>query len=787
MNQKVAPGSSEIPTSSDHAKTTSPDGDENPVPSSSDVETQTLGVLFVHGIGAQRRGDALVQCATALHRWLRGWLRPELFETPFAIDLVDASIAESGPDHPAQVRIIFRQGNQVSRFSWLLAESCWFETYRRPSFFEFVVWALRVLPLAVVVHFLPRYRRAWNAFKASTEALESKVLTPRQFAAITEGLGLAPDTKLQDVAQQKVLETYRDTMMWRCLTIQLKLALVPAAALVIQLLLVAVAILAILPGPTRSLARWVQLKLSATLGDSYLFVESPLTGAAIASRVKKDLEWLASRCDRIIVVAHSQGAAVAYSAVQREFWGGSVPKKLHALVTYGSGLRKLFDLEQTDRDLAFWGLLGVYATVVSVLMTCLTVLFLAGAIPWWGLLPGIAAVIVLQMFPLLRPQERLVNPAVLRVPWYDCYASHDPVPSGPIDFKRAELSENASIEQAVETYMDSAFVQAFKGRQREVVNRRSILADHTRYWSSDDDFVAHIAEILANASEMPITFSLDDEWLQIATRRRRWRVGWLSRCRGVAGLVGISVLLWPRAVLDPIGRYARAEAAPASMMLPQKVVAWASHPLIQDWALGAGVLILGIWLIYLVTAATWHFWDREEVLCFFRRSPYRSMAFVRWAFGAGWIGLLAGAPLLALAHAAFSWKTLLATTWAPITLALSSAWFATKSGQGPTSVDLGRRALSLAQANLANKELDRLDALRAALFFFRKSTEHLQESAPEEWALAVLGETRVIEELARSDARVREMAKGAYEKAIKALEDSGRDASEVKARLLAIS
>ena len=527
----------------------------------------------MHGIGAQRRGDALVQCATALHKWLRGWLTQEQFGEDLSIDLVDASVAESGPDHPAQVRIIFRQGNQVSRVSWLLAESCWFDTYRRPSFFEFARWALRVLPVAVVIHFLPHYRRAWNAFKASAEALESGKLNPPQFLAIAQGLGLAAETKRQDVAQRRFLENSRNLMMWRCLEMQFKLALLAAAALVIQVLLVAVTILAIIPGPTRSLARWVQLKLSATLGDSYLFVTSPLTGAAIATRVKKDLKWLTERCDRVIVVAHSQGAAVSYSAVEREFWGGSRPEKLHALVTYGSGLRKLFDLERTDRDFRFWSVLGIYAMTVPALMTCLIILFLAGAVPWWGALPGMVLGIMLQMVPLVRPQELLPDPPVLRVPWYDCYSSHDPVPNGPIDFKRAELSEDVTIERAIETYMDSGFVSAFKTLQREVVNRRSLLADHTSYWSSQDDFVAHIAGILAKASDIPIHLTLDQQWLQIATERRRWRVSWLSRCRAVAGLLAISILLWPREVLDPVGTYVRAGAAPASTLLPQNAVA----------------------------------------------------------------------------------------------------------------------------------------------------------------------------------------------------------------------
>jgi hypothetical protein len=37
---------------------------------SDDEKAKTLGVLLVHGIGSQRRGDSLVQCVTVLHSWL---------------------------------------------------------------------------------------------------------------------------------------------------------------------------------------------------------------------------------------------------------------------------------------------------------------------------------------------------------------------------------------------------------------------------------------------------------------------------------------------------------------------------------------------------------------------------------------------------------------------------------------------------------------------------------------------------------------------------------------------
>src|SRR5260370_31111043 len=77
-------------------------------------KTATLGVLLVHGIGSQRRGDTLVHCTTALHNWLRDWC---WFKDPGTVDLVDVSISETAPDQPPQASIIFRRDEEISQSS----------------------------------------------------------------------------------------------------------------------------------------------------------------------------------------------------------------------------------------------------------------------------------------------------------------------------------------------------------------------------------------------------------------------------------------------------------------------------------------------------------------------------------------------------------------------------------------------------------------------------------------------------------------------------------------------
>jgi len=746
-------------------------------------EKETLGVLLVHGIGSQQHGDTLVHCTTALHNWLRNWLAPVYFDQRIDVDLVDTSVAEAGPDRPAHARIIFRRSNEVSRFSWLLAESSWFGTYRRPGFYEFARWALLVVPVAVVVHVLPRYRSAWAAFDASHLALNTgRPLAERDFLTIRRELGSAAfGTTDKDFEQPEFLRKFNQKMMGRLLAIQLKLALAASLGLVIQVLLLAVATLAVVPGITRSFAGWVQKTLSSTLGDSFLFVTSPITGAAIATRVKKDLQWLTARCSRVIVLAHSQGAAVSYQVIEREFWGGQPPEKLHALVTYGSGLRKLSDLLNAERNLGLWTLFGACAMAVSALMACLVALLLSGVVQWWVALPGLALGVLLQMIPLKVLDKTVRDPAVLRVPWHDHYSSHDPVPNGPIELATQDPSSNPFLY-----HLDAGFVLAFDALQREVVNRRSTLGDHTSYWASQDDFVAGIAGILAEASDIPIHFTLDEEWLKVSAARRRWRVTWLSQCRAVAGLAALSILLWPRNILEPAGSHVRELAAAAAAKLPTGLAAWAPDWRVPDWLLGAGGLMLSTCLMFLIASAGWSLWERIELAHFFRRNPYSSALVAVWVFTLGWIGVLALPPVLALAQLRFHWESLLAVAWAPVALAAWSAWMVRKSGPGPgTPLEWARTALERAELFLADKKLDRIDALKLAAWCFGVVKTHLsaKESRSEEWVRAVLGEARVVEEVAQSDPGVREKAPALYREAIESLERTGRDASEVRTRL----
>jgi hypothetical protein len=114
-------------------------------------------------------------------------------------------------------------------------------------------------------------------------------------------------------------------------------------------------VLGLLPIPQlRSLVLTTQTVLIQTVGDSLAFVESPLRAALIRGRILEGLERVKGRCERTVIVAHSQGAAATLDALggilDHDETGeslapppeGPVPD---ALVTFGSGVNQLVSLK----------------------------------------------------------------------------------------------------------------------------------------------------------------------------------------------------------------------------------------------------------------------------------------------------------------------------------------------------------------------------------------------------------------------------------------------------------
>ncbi len=122
-----------------------------------------IGVLFVHGIGQQHRGETLLSLGEPLCDWIRRWV-----EGAAAVPAAAAASAEDGAVERASGKVSFdtvlfepmpdqAPAHAVLRIeqsgashgrptSWLLAEAFWADSFPNPSFPQVVSWTMSVSP-----------------------------------------------------------------------------------------------------------------------------------------------------------------------------------------------------------------------------------------------------------------------------------------------------------------------------------------------------------------------------------------------------------------------------------------------------------------------------------------------------------------------------------------------------------------------------------------------------------------------------------------------------------------
>lgn len=250
--------------------------------------SRSVGVLFVHGIGKQSPGMTLSSMGDPLIEWIRDWSRGH-----DAGDLTLLTTVEK-PDAPLHVEAEWTDEGEQRKP--VLAECWWAESFAPPSLRQVLLWA----PLV-----------AWKAmFRMG-----------RYFFAPALALLII----LYVVTVDPILG-----VVWAILGILLTFALVLPIILVLVFLL-----LRILPG-TGWMATALGEILTGHVGDAWVLRGSETRFAAMRSRCLSDLAWLSEECDRIVVVAHSQGSVIAAETLE-----GTDAPRCDVFITVGSAIRLL--------------------------------------------------------------------------------------------------------------------------------------------------------------------------------------------------------------------------------------------------------------------------------------------------------------------------------------------------------------------------------------------------------------------------------------------------------------
>ena len=214
--------------------------------------------------------------------------------------------------------------------------------------------------------------------------------------------------------------------------------------------------------------------MTSILGDSYGLVANDSQRGAILTRFQETVNWLQTRCDKLVIVAHSQGTAVVHEAIQ-----ASLIPPPPLLVTFGSGLASCISFA-TRIELA----VAAYRSRVDPadrfgrgLATRITM----GQRRERRNLPAhsLYTLHVSCLGCIVGAWSGWRNTRVQPVPaqespddshrWVDLYASHDPIPQG-------SLTGSATARH----------------RHREDRHRCSALSDHVTYWKNKSEFVTRV-------------------------------------------------------------------------------------------------------------------------------------------------------------------------------------------------------------------------------------------------------------------------------------------------------
>jgi hypothetical protein len=435
-----------------------------------------LGILVVHGIGSHKQGETLNEFATPIVKWLDRWLVPDERVRRLADGLarreptkpLDGSAAfvrgtlrppDLPPDVPAHARASIRVRDTAGhaparRQSWLFAESWWSPQTLTPRVSPFLLWLVTRGPWLMLMHLS-------QSLGVDGAALHRE---------LTQG-------ERSGRVQWALVKWLGATLLWLALS------------LLLIALWCAVSLIALVPvGSLRRRVYAMLIEITGVVGDSYVLINDPIQRVAFAGSTRRALAWLrAQGCARVAVVAHSQGAAVA-----RDVLLGEDAPPVDLLVTLGPGLAKLDALaarERSDPHSFMWS--GAAAPLAFAALAAWLRLWAdgEGGIGLWGV-PGLLAVLaalaiarswssVCESLEALKPdalQAATMRKRQPRMQWADFYAGSDPVSNGSLS-----ATLGANLARIV---------------SRRVLVLGSVLQDHTSYWTSQADFVAHVADAL---------------------------------------------------------------------------------------------------------------------------------------------------------------------------------------------------------------------------------------------------------------------------------------------------
>ena len=479
-------------------KTSQTESDEAGVDGEKGKPKNRVGILFVHGIGEQPRGDTLRRFGDPCISWLTRWLDR---------NQGDLHVSEVRTENgiPTSVTLTTGDKSDSSKPAIEMRESWWANRFTAPPIHELSWWLLLVGTWSILSH---GRKSVWRS---------------------------DVDGYFLPLAYLKVLFTW-----------------VPVAFLY-QIAVILISLLGVVPfAPWRSYVTGLLIGLSKTLGDSYVLTSSPIQRHTAVAAVKKDIEEFRKVCDRLMVVAHSQGAAISYealhaTAIQEEEDTSQAAKKMVSFFSVGSGLDKLRGLERLSNVLEFRGTSHAPWYRRFLFMTPVLFVFFWAPLVFGLLMPNsvgfehvlwIQVIVALFVFSIsIGFRLKLGEISSPASKWIDIYASSDPVSNGPTKLR------DKGIPPDREDFADTL-------TPIQITNERSLFQDHTTYFNNATDFLPRLMDHVRSFGQVRWIPDISNKIEQVENAKGLASRKGRKRLRRAAGWLNLAGLTWFLVTVD---------------------------------------------------------------------------------------------------------------------------------------------------------------------------------------------------------------------------------------------
>lgn len=440
------------------------------------------GVIVIHGIGEQKRGDIVAEFADSLatflvestdreskKKHLKSVVAPECVVESKPVVQVEADIDSD----PASVTLHIQAPNG-DKANWICKEAYWADAFPPPSARSVIGWGIRKNLFVLGWSFwriMSRYVFVLEdplnrAFMGEMDDMATRVpLLAKPFYGIPL---LFNSPNVEDVTPEKLPWWAIGFAPGIFFTHLVTGILLIPLALIAFVLLIVYWLISFLPftiKPLEAIIEWIRKIdpfFSKSIGDLTQYVENTVWSANMRQRLEKVIISMLNDqhgdFQDITIVAHSMGCILAYETLSK---GGNVAKEVEHLESYGRSKKITFVTVGSAINLAF---------KMAEQPKC-----------------------------SIQAHRRIIQPLAPEITrnqipnmflWKDIYARLDPVPAGRLRTKiiKFNIDENSLRLGQVE--------------RRKVVNKDDLFFDHNSYWQNQDTVMPRIANAI-NGGDYP--------------------------------------------------------------------------------------------------------------------------------------------------------------------------------------------------------------------------------------------------------------------------------------------